>query len=216
MEGMKIVLDVANGATYKVAPEAFFELGAHVEVIHNTPDGLNINDGCGSQHTEDLRRKVKESGAALGLAFDGDGDRLIAVDEKGNEITGDQILLICALMFKEQGKLKNDFCEYRHEQSRPENGVQEVWDSDTTPQKWETVMCSRTWYASGVVGGEDSGHMLFLDHHTTGDGIVTAMQVIGAMVKSGKPLSELAAMMDIFPQADQRQREAETGDQRRA
>jgi phosphoglucosamine mutase len=108
MEGMKIVLDTANGATYRVAPEAFTELGAEVEVIHNNPNGLNINDKCGSQHTQDLKKKVADSGAAVGLAFDGDGDRLIAVDEKGNEITGDQVLIICANMLKKDNKLKND------------------------------------------------------------------------------------------------------------
>jgi phosphoglucosamine mutase len=201
MEGMKIVLDVANGATYKVAPDAFFELGAHVEVIHNTPNGLNINDGCGSQHTQDLRRKVVESGAAIGLAFDGDGDRLIAVDEKGHEITGDQILLMCALMLKEQGKLKNGLlvstvmsnlglriaCKkhgFRHHASK-------VGDRYVLEDMIRL---------GGVIGGEESGHILFLDHHTTGDGIVTAMQVIAAMARTGKPLSELARMMDVFPQ----------------
>jgi phosphoglucosamine mutase len=100
MEGMKIAIDTANGATYKVAPEMFWELGADVDVIHNNPNGININDKCGSQHTQDLKKKVVESGASIGLAFDGDGDRLIAVDEKGQEITGDQILLICANMLK--------------------------------------------------------------------------------------------------------------------
>jgi len=108
MEGMKIVLDTANGATYKVAPETFFELGAELEVIHNTPNGLNINDHCGSQHTQDLRERVVETGADIGLAFDGDGDRLIAVDEKGREISGDQVLIICARKLKEKGRLKND------------------------------------------------------------------------------------------------------------
>jgi len=201
MEGMKIVLDVANGATYKVAPDAFFELGAHVEVIHNTPDGQNINDGCGSQHTEALRKKVVESGAALGLAFDGDGDRLVAIDEKGKEITGDQILLICAQVLKEQGKLKNDLLV-----------------STVMSNLGLRIACKKKglrYHASkvgdryvledmlrlgGVVGGEDSGHMLFLDHHTTGDGVVTAMQLIAAMVRSGKPLSELSRIMDVFPQ----------------
>ena len=108
MEGMKIAIDVANGATYKVAPEAFTELGVKLDVIHNNPNGLNINDNCGSQHTQDLRKRVVETGSAIGLAFDGDGDRLIAVDEKGNEITGDQIMIICAKMLKEEGKLQND------------------------------------------------------------------------------------------------------------
>jgi phosphoglucosamine mutase len=108
MEGMKIVMDAANGATYTVAPEAFTELGADLTVVHNTPNGLNINDQCGSQYTAALKKKVVETGASIGLAFDGDGDRLIAVDEKGNTITGDQILLICARMLQDEGRLAND------------------------------------------------------------------------------------------------------------
>jgi phosphoglucosamine mutase len=201
MEGMKIVLDTANGATYKVAPEAFIELGADVEVIHNTPDGVNINDKCGSQHTGDLRKKVLESGAAIGLAFDGDGDRLIAVDEKGKEITGDQILIICANIMKKEGKLVNDLlvstvmsnlglrvaCKkygFKHHASK-------VGDRYVLEDMLKM---------GSVIGGEEAGHMIFLDHHTTGDGIVAAMQLVAAMVKEGKPLSELAGMMDIFPQ----------------
>lgn len=201
MEGMKIVLDTANGATYRVAPEAFIELGAEVEVIHNTPNGININDQCGSQHTEDLKKRVVESGAAIGLAFDGDGDRLIAVDEKGREITGDQVLIICANMLKKDGKLKNDLlvttvmsnlglrvaCRkygFRHHASKV--GDRYVLED----------MLSM----GSVIGGEEAGHMIFLEHHTTGDGIIAAMQLIAAMVREGKPLSEMAAMMDIFPQ----------------
>jgi phosphoglucosamine mutase len=201
MEGMKIVIDTANGATYKVAPDTFWELGADIEVINNTPNGININDRCGSQYTRDLKRKVIETGAEIGLAFDGDGDRLIAVDEKGQEITGDQILLICAAMLKERGTLKNDLLV-----------------STIMSNLGLRIACKRygfRYHASkvgdryvledmvqlgGVVGGEESGHMIFLDHHTTGDGIVTAMQLIAAMVRSGKPLSELARMMDIYPQ----------------
>jgi len=201
IEGMKIVLDTANGATYKVAPSVFRELGADVDVIHNLPDGININDNCGSQHTADLRKKVIENGAAIGLAFDGDGDRLIAVDEKGNEITGDQILLICANYLKEQGRLKNDLlvstvmsnlglrmaCKkygLRHHASRV--GDRYVMEDMIR--------------LGGVIGGEDSGHMIFLDHHTTGDGIIAALKLLAAMVRAAKPLSELASMMDIFPQ----------------
>jgi len=201
MEGMKIVIDTANGATYKVAPDTFWELGADVEVIHNNPNGININDRCGSQYTRDLKKKVIENGAEIGLAFDGDGDRLIAVDEKGQEITGDQILLICATMLKEQGKLKNDLLV-----------------STVMSNLGLRVACKRygfKYHASkvgdryvledmvklgSVIGGEESGHMIFLDHHTTGDGIVTALQLIAAMVRTGKPLSELAKMMDIYPQ----------------
>jgi phosphoglucosamine mutase len=142
-----------------------------------------------------------EKGAAVGLAVDGDGDRLIAVDEKGNEITGDQILIICSKMLKEEGRLKNDLlvstvmsnlglrvaCKkygYRHHASKV--GDRYVLED----------MLSM----GGVIGGEESGHMIFLDHHTTGDGILTAMQLVAAMVKSGKPLSELAKLMDVFPQ----------------
>jgi len=201
IEGMKIVLDTANGATYKVAPDTFWELGANIDVIHNSPNGININDKCGSQHTEDLRKRVVEKGAAIGLAFDGDGDRLIAVDEKGQEITGDQILLICAKMLKDQGKLKNNLLV-----------------ATVMSNLGLRVACKRygfKYHASkvgdryvledmirlgSIIGGEQSGHMVFLDHHTTGDGIVTAMQLLAAMVKTGKPLSELAKMMDIYPQ----------------
>ena len=201
MEGMKIVIDTANGATYKIAPDTFWELGADIEVIHNIPNGININDKCGSQYTQDLRKRVVESGAEIGLAFDGDGDRLIAVDEKGQEITGDQILLICAKMLKEQDKLKNDLlvstvmsnlglkvaCKrfgFKHHASKV--GDRHVLEDMVR--------------LDSVVGGEESGHMIFLDHHTTGDGIVTAMQLVAAMVRTGKRLSELAQMMDIYPQ----------------
>jgi phosphoglucosamine mutase len=201
MEGMKIVLDVANGATYKVAPVAFAELGAQVEVIYNAPNGLNINDGCGSQHTGDLRKRVVETHAAVGLAFDGDGDRLIAVDEKGNETTGDQILMMCALVLKEQGQLKNNLlvstimsnlglkvaCK-RHGLNQHESNVGDRYVLEDMIR------------LGGVIGGEESGHTIFLDHHTTGDGIITAIQVIACMARTDKRLSELAAMMDIFPQ----------------
>lgn len=201
MEGMKIVLDTANGATYKVAPDTFHELGANVEVIHKTPNGTNINDGCGSQHTEILRKKVVDCGAAIGLAFDGDGDRLIAIDEKGREITGDQIMVICANILKREGKLKNNLlvttvmsnlgltvaCKkygFKHHASK-------VGDRYVLEDMKKL---------DGIIGGEEAGHMIFLDHHTTGDGIIAALQLVAAMIKEGKPLSELAQMMDIFPQ----------------
>lgn len=201
MEGMKIVLDTANGATYRVAPDTFIELGADVEVINKTPNGTNINDQCGSQHTERLRKKVVETGAVIGMAFDGDGDRLIAVDEKGNEITGDQILIICANILKKEGKLKNDLlvstvmsnlglrvaCKkygFKHHASK-------VGDRYVLEDMKKM---------GAILGGEDAGHMIFLRHHTTGDGIIAGLQLVAAMVKEGKPLSELARMMDIFPQ----------------
>ena len=201
MEGMKIVIDTANGATYKIAPDTFFELGANVEVIHNTPNGLNINDNCGSQHTQDIRKRVLEAGAGIGLAFDGDGDRLIAVDEKGREISGDQVLMICAKMLKEKGRLKNDFLV-----------------STVMSNLGLTVACRKYGFQhhaskvgdryvledmlrlGAVIGGEEAGHMIFLEHHTTGDGIITAIQLIAAMIETDKPLSELSDMMEIYPQ----------------
>jgi phosphoglucosamine mutase len=201
IEGMKIVIDAGNGATYKVAPAAFTELGVDVEVIYNNPNGLNINDNCGSQHTQDLEKRVPESGADIGLAFDGDGDRLIAVDEKGRTITGDQIMIICAKVLKDQDKLKNDLLV-----------------STVMSNLGLTIACKKYGFKhhaskvgdryvledmqrlGAVLGGEDSGHLIFLNHHTTGDGILTAMQLIAAMIKEDKPLSELATMMDVFPQ----------------
>ncbi|MBN2034664.1 MAG: phosphoglucosamine mutase [Deltaproteobacteria bacterium] len=201
MEGMKVVIDAANGATYRVSPAAFTELGADVDIIHNNPSGLNINDNCGSQYTRDLQKRVVEKGAAIGLAFDGDGDRLIAVDEKGGVITGDQILMICAKVLKDQGRLKNDLVV-----------------STVMSNLGLTLACKKHGFKhhaskvgdryvledmqglGAVIGGEESGHMIFLDHHTTGDGILTALQVIAAMIKEEKSLSELAGLMDVFPQ----------------
>ncbi|HZL03873.1 MAG TPA: phosphoglucosamine mutase, partial [Coriobacteriia bacterium] len=201
MEGLKIVLDTANGATYKVAPSAFTELGADVTVIHDEPDGLNINENCGSQHTGDLKKAVVETGAAIGLAFDGDGDRLIAVDELGNEITGDQILVICAKMLKEEGKLKNDLLVSTIMSNMGLRVASKKYGFENHAAKvGDRYVLEDMQRLGGVLGGEESGHVIFLDHHTTGDGILTAMQLIAAMLKAGKPLSELAKLMDVFPQ----------------
>lgn len=201
LEGMKIAMDVGNGATYRVAPAVFTELGADLTVIHDEPDGININDECGSQHTADLRRTVVETGSALGLAFDGDGDRLIAVDETGAELTGDQVLVICARMLHDEGRLRNNRLV-----------------STVMSNLGLTVACKRYGFehhaskvgdryvleemkaVGAVLGGEESGHTIFLDHHTTGDGILTALKLVTAMLRSGQPLSELARLMDVFPQ----------------
>ncbi len=202
MEGMRMVIDTANGATYKVAPEMFWELGADIEVIHNNPNGININDKCGSQHTQDLKKKVVESGASIGLAFDGDGDRLIAVDERGQEITGDQILLICANMLKELGKLKNNLLVSTIMSNLGLRVACKKYGFKHHASKVGDRYVLEDMLSMGsVIGGEESGHMIFLDHHSTGDGIITAVQLIAAMVRTGKPLSELAKMMDIYPQS---------------
>lgn len=201
MEGMKIVLDTSNGATYQIAPEVFEELGADIEIIHNTPNGININQNCGSQHTQDLRNTVIKNRAAIGLAFDGDGDRLIAIDEMGNEITGDQLLIIYANILKKEKKLKNNLlvstvmsnlglriaCKkygFKHHAS-------DIGDRNVLADMLRL---------GAIIGGEDAGHIIFLEHHKTGDGIIAAMQLIAAMLKEEKPLSELAKWMDVFPQ----------------
>ncbi|MHB8050166.1 MAG: phosphoglucosamine mutase [Coriobacteriia bacterium] len=201
MEGMKIVLDTANGATYRVAPNTFTELGADVTVIHDDPNGLNINDNCGSQHTADLRAKVLETGAAVGLAFDGDGDRLIAVDEKGNEITGDQILIICAKMLKDQGRLTNDLVVSTIMSNLGLRiACKRYGFTNHTSKVGDRYVLEDMQRLGAIIGGEESGHMIFLEHHTTGDGILTALQLVAAMLTSGQPLSELAKLMDVFPQ----------------
>ena len=201
LDGVKICLDASNGATYKVAPAVFRELGADVTVIHDEPDGFNINDRCGSQHTEDLRRLVVDQGAQVGFAYDGDGDRLIAVDELGNQVTGDQILMINALQLKEEGRLANDIvvstvmsnlgvkvCCEQHGITHHAAAVGDRYVLEAMQQ------------LGAVIGGEDSGHMIFLRHHTTGDGILTSLQTMACVLKQGKPLSELAKVMTVFPQ----------------
>jgi phosphoglucosamine mutase len=201
LTGLKIAMDVGNGATYKVAPMVFRELGAEVEVIHNEPNGFNINDNCGSQHTRDLAALVRESGASIGLAFDGDGDRLIAIDELGNQVTGDQILMINALQLQAEHRLTNDVVVSTVMSNLgvtlccQEHGI--THHKATVGDRYVLEAMQRL---GGVIGGEDSGHMIFLRNHTTGDGIMTALQTIACMIKRDQPLSELAKVVTIFPQ----------------
>jgi phosphoglucosamine mutase len=201
MKGMKLVLDTANGATFKVAPAVFSELGASVETIHNHPNGRNINDNCGSQHTQDLEKRVIESGAAAGLAFDGDGDRLIAVDEKGQRITGDQILIICAKMLKDLGRLKNDLVVSTVMSNLGlRMACKQMGFRYHASKVGDRFVLEDMKRLGAVLGGEESGHMIFLEHQTTGDGILTALQLIAAMLREDKPLSQLAGIMAVYPQ----------------
>lgn len=201
MKGMKLVLDTANGATHKVAPEVFNEMGAVVHVIHHRPDGVNINDHCGSQHTQDLEQEVLTKGASVGLAFDGDGDRLIAVDEKGRRLTGDQILLICAKGMKDLGSLKNNLLVTTVMSNLGLRMACKKYGFHHHASKvGDRYVLEEMRRLGGILGGEDSGHMIFLDHHTTGDGILAALQLIGTMLRTKKPLSELAGWMDVYPQ----------------
>ncbi len=201
LDGMKIVLDCANGASYKVAPTIFSELGAAVTAIHVSPNGMNINDSCGSQHTGDIRAKVLATGAHVGLAFDGDADRLIVVDETGTELSGDQIMAICAVHYKKKGLLKHNkvvgtvMSNVGFLAAMKEQGV----DVAITPVGDRYVL-ERMIEDDAVLGGEASGHMIFHNHHSTGDGIIAALQLLAIMRETGKPLSELAKVMRVFPQ----------------
>ncbi len=200
-KGLKMVLDTANGATYQVAPAVFAGLGAEVIVIHDTPDGLNINRDCGSEHTEDLAKTVAENRAAIGLAFDGDGDRLIAVDEKGAKLTGDQVLIICALMLKEAGRLKNDLLVSTIMSNMGLSAACRKYGlRNHAARVGDRYVLEDMQRLGAVLGGEESGHVIFLDHHTTGDGILAGIQLVAAMLNAGRPLSEMAGLMEVFPQ----------------
>jgi phosphoglucosamine mutase len=202
LKGMRLVLDCANGATFQVAPKLFDRLGAVVLTLFNTPDGENINDGCGSQHPEALRQAVLQSGATAGLAFDGDGDRLVVVDEKGAVLSGDQVIAICAADLKAQGTLKNNrvvatiMSNMGLSFALRNRGV-----SLFTTAVGDRFVMEGMKANGAALGGEDSGHIIFMDHHTTGDGILSALQILLAHRRSGKALSELATVMTVFPQS---------------
>jgi phosphoglucosamine mutase len=200
-EGLSIVLDCANGATFRVAPAVFRGLGADVKVMFARPDGKNINEKCGSQYPEALIKQVKEKKADIGLAFDGDGDRLIAVDEKGAVATGDQILAVCAAFMKQNGLLKNN----RVVSTVMSNmglgaALNKMGITHTTSKVGDRYVMEEMVATGAALGGEDSGHLIFLDPHTTGDGIFSALKLIEAMQQQSKPLSELCKVMTVFPQ----------------
>jgi phosphoglucosamine mutase len=200
-EGMKIVLDCSNGATYRVAPDVFAELGVEITTLFDKPDGRNINLNCGSQHTEALAAEVMRQKADAGFAFDGDGDRVIAVDDKGNVLTGDRMLAICSVILKKENKLKNNLV-VRTVMSNLGLTVafQELGIDSVFAQVGDRFVLEGMLARGAIIGGEDSGHLIFLDHHTTGDGLITALQVLAAMKKEAKPLSKLAGIMKVFPQ----------------
>jgi phosphoglucosamine mutase len=201
LDGMKLVVDCANGATYKVAPTIFSELGAEVIAIHDEPDGKNINDNCGSQHIEDVVKTVRSSKANAGLAFDGDGDRLIAVDEKGNELSGDHVLGICAAHMKKTGALKKGLIIITPMSNL---GLRTALDGMNIQYKDAEVgdrnVLEMMQANNATLGGEQSGHIIFLDFHTTGDGIISALQLLAAARAQKKKLSQLAKIVNVVPQ----------------
>ncbi|MCJ0930184.1 phosphoglucosamine mutase [Virgibacillus halodenitrificans] len=200
-EGIRIALDCAHGATSSLATHLFADLEADIFSIGSSPDGLNINDGVGSTHPETLQAFVEEKNADIGLAFDGDGDRLIAVDEKGNIVDGDQIMFICAKYMNEKGFLRKNtvvstvMSNIGFYKAIEKNGMR----SDKTAVGDRYVM-EEMRKGGYNLGGEQSGHIIFLDYNTTGDGMLSAIQLVNVMRETGKPLSELADEMAIFPQ----------------
>lgn len=201
LAGMKIALDCANGASYKSAVDTFEKLGAEVHVIHNEPNGININEHCGSTHPEDLMKFVVENHCDLGLAFDGDSDRCLAVDEKGNLVNGDFIILVAGLYLKEMGKLKDDtivvtvMSNLGLMLAAKELGLNVAITAVGDRYVLENIMEN-----DYSIGGEQSGHVIFKDFNTTGDGIVTGVQLAGIVKNRGKSLSELASIMKELPQ----------------
>ena len=198
---MRIGLDCANGSTWQIAKSVFDALGADTYVIHNEPDGVNINTNCGSTHMENLRRLVREKHLDVGFAFDGDADRCLAVDERGELVNGDQIMYLCARSMKEQGLLGEthlvttvmsniglykalDALGIGYEKTRV--GDRFVWE------------CMRA--GGHLIGGEQSGHIIFAKHATTGDGMITALKIMEAMLGKKQPLSQLTAPVTIYPQ----------------
>jgi phosphoglucosamine mutase len=202
LKGLKIVLDCANGADYKAAPEVFSELGADVILKNANPDGININDGCGSTCPEYLISSVKKSGADVGIALDGDGDRIIFCDENGKALLGDEFLAICALHMKSEGALKNNgvvttpMSNVALEILFKKNEIKTIYADVGDRYIMEKML--KDGYN---LGGEQSGHIIFLDDINTGDGIISALKLLSIMVKTSKTLSELRKVINPYPQA---------------
>lgn len=201
LKGKKVALDCANGASYKIAQKVFSELGAEVMPMGNAPDGININSGCGSTHLEALQEFVKKIGADIGFAFDGDADRMLAIDENGEFVDGDKILMICGLHLKRKGMLKNNaivgtiMSNLGFDLAGKENDINIVRTKVGDRYVLEEMLDK-----GYILGGEQSGHVIFLEHNTTGDGILTAINVVNVMNETEQKLSDLAKCMKTFPQ----------------
>ena len=202
LTGMKIVIDCAEGASYKTSVETLRELGAELVAIHTNPDGTNINSNCGSTHMEELQARVVYEKAAVGLAFDGDADRMLAVDENGKVVDGDEIMAICANYMKEKGTLKKDTVVVTVMSNLGFTLMGQERNLHIEKTKVGDRYVLENMLANGYnLGGEQSGHVIFLDDNTTGDGLLSALHLLQVMVDTGKPLSELAQVMEVLPQA---------------
>ncbi|WP_298068170.1 phosphoglucosamine mutase [uncultured Mailhella sp.] len=201
LDGLRVVIDCANGANYKVAPLALEELGAEVFRLGTSPDGLNINYQCGSLHPESMKARVREVRADVGLALDGDADRLIVCDEKGRLLDGDQILAVCAEDLMKKGRLRNNLLVG----TVMSNMALEAFMKERGGRLLRTDVGDRYVIESmrrhdASLGGEQSGHLIFRDYSTTGDGLLAALQLLRIMRETGRPLSELAGRLKPYPQ----------------
>lgn len=201
LDGLKIAIDCANGASYQTAFKALNKLGANVEAIHNTPDGVNINYKCGSTHMESLCAYVSSIGADVGLAFDGDADRMLAVDENGNIIDGDQIMAVCANQLMQEGKLsQNTLVATVMSNLGLFIAGEKLGINIPKTKVGDRYVLEEMLDKGYVLGGEQSGHIIFLEHNTTGDGLVSALQFLSVLKKTGKKASELAKIVNVLPQ----------------
>lgn len=201
LDGLKIAVDCAHGAAYKVAPEVFYELGAEVFPIGVKPDGENINDGCGSLYPDVAAKLVKEKNADIGIALDGDGDRVILIDEKGRVLDGDYLMaIVAARMLKQNVLKKKTLVATIMSNMGLEEAVKKCGGKVIRTNVGDRYVAEEMLKGGYNLGGEQSGHILFMDHTTTGDGIISALQVLAGMVKENKKLSELSGIMKQFPQ----------------
>ncbi|HIF47689.1 phosphoglucosamine mutase [Candidatus Thioglobus sp.] len=201
LNNLNLVIDCANGATYHIAENVFSELGANVNIINNTPDGFNINKNCGATDTKHLQQVVLETGADLGIAFDGDGDRLMMVDHMGNMIDGDQLVFIVAKAWKSQNRLTNNsVVGTKMTNLGMRHGLRDLDIQFIEADVGDRYVMEEMKSHGAILGGEGSGHMICLDKTTSGDGIVAALQVLEVLVKSQVKLVELANDMVKYPQ----------------
>ncbi len=199
--GLRVVVDSANGAAYKIAPRILIELGAEVISLHDQPNGVNINQGCGSLHPEVIARAVAANKAQIGIAYDGDADRVILCDEKGAVVDGDAIMAICALQMIEQGRLRhNTLVATVMSNLGLEVALKDAGGKLVRVSVGDRAVMEKMIEGGYNLGGEQSGHVIFLDHNTTGDGLVTSLQVLAIMKQTGRRLSELAACIKTYPQ----------------
>jgi phosphoglucosamine mutase len=201
LAGLKVVVDSANGAAYKIGPRILLELGAEVISLYDQPNGMNINQGCGSLYPEVISRAVVANKAHIGIAFDGDADRVILCDENGKVVDGDATMAICALHLLRQGRLNhNTLVATVMSNIGLELALRTAGGRLLRAAVGDRYVMEMMLEGGYNLGGEQSGHLIFLDHNTTGDGLITALQVLATMKQDGKPLSELAACMRTYPQ----------------